>query len=182
VKINVEISGITPLLMNRFVEEDLMNNQKRDKSLTPRQQAEKSAYKLEDGSLFIPMENIFSCIIVAGKYHKDGKNKITTMKSSLVPAYVSIEEKYCPLNTKDFEVDSRSVVIPATGGRVMKHRPRLDKWGLKFTLEVDNKGFSERLVRDLVDDAGTKVGLGDFRPDRKGSFGKFKVTEWKVTK
>ena len=38
------------------------------------------------------------------------------------------------------------------------------------------------LVRDLVDNAGGKVGLGDFRPDRKGPFGKFKIIHWTATK
>jgi len=31
-----------------------------------------------------------------------------------------------------------------------------------------------------VDSAGKRVGLGDFRPARKGPFGKFRVDEWKV--
>ena len=87
-----------------------------------------------------------------------------------------------PLGTKDFEVDSRSVVSPATGGRIMAHRPRLDEWSLSFTLEVDEDMFSAEFVRLVVDDAGRKIGLGDFRPDRKGPFGKFVVTGWKVIK
>ena len=102
----------------------------------------------------------------------------TTTKSSLIPAGMAVREIVCPLNTKDFEVDSRSVVIPSTGGRIMAHRPRLDEWSLGFTLEVDDSMFSTDFVRLLVDDAGRKIGLGDFRPDRKGPFGKFTVTEW----
>jgi len=31
----------------------------------------------------------------------------------------------------------------------------------------------------VVDDAGVRVGLLDFRPERKGSFGRFMVVEWK---
>ena len=107
---------------------------------------------------------------------------MTTKKSSLIPAGIALSEIVCPLGTKDFEVDSRSVVIPATGGRIMAHRPRLDEWKLSFTLEVDDSMFAPELVRQIVDDAGRKVGLGDFRPDRKGPFGKFVVTEWKIEK
>ena len=90
-----------------------------------------------------------------------------------------MNEIVLPLGTKKFEVDSRSVVIPATGGRIMKHRARLDEWKLTFELEVDTTIFAVDFVRALMDDAGKKIGLGDFRPDRKGPFGKFKVTKWK---
>ena len=30
----------------------------------------------------------------------------------------------------------------------------------------------------LVDDAGQKIGLGDYRPARKGPFGRFSVVSW----
>lgn len=30
----------------------------------------------------------------------------------------------------------------------------------------------------IVDDCGTRVGLLDFRPERKGPFGRFVVTKW----
>jgi hypothetical protein len=38
--------------------------------------------------------------------------------------------------------------------------------------------FTEAFARKLVDDAGKRIGLGDFRPDRKGPFGKFVVSNW----
>ncbi len=147
---------------------------------TPREQAEKKTYVDEKGTLYIPGPNIFSCLIQAGKFHKNGKSKVTTTKSSLIPAGLSVREIVCSLGTKEWEVDSRSVVIPATGGRIMAHRPRLDEWSISFTLDVDDAMFSPDFIRKLVDDAGSKVGLGDFRPDRKGPFGKFVVTAWKV--
>jgi hypothetical protein len=79
----------------------------------------------------------------------------------------------------EWEVDSRAVVVPSTGGRIVCHRPRLDKWILNFTLKLDTKMFSPKFIRTIVDDAGTKVGLGDFRPSRKGIYGRFVVTNWK---
>lgn len=182
--ISVRIHGVTPLLMNRFSEEaELQVSSGRSKVgvgkvATPREQAAKKAYTLPDGTLYVPGPNIFSCMIQAGKFHKVGKAKVTTTRSSLIPAGCAIQEVACPLDTKDFEVDSRSVVIPATGGRVMAHRPRLDKWSLSFTLTVDDSMFDAAFIRQLLDDAGAKIGLGDFRPDRKGPFGRFVVTEW----
>ena len=62
----------------------------------------------------------------------------------------------------------------------MAHRPRFDEWRVSFTLEVDETLFSEALVRELLDIAGKRIGLGDFRPERKGPFGRFRTDAWRV--
>ena len=186
--IKVSIQGKTPLLMNRFTEANEVKISAGTSTVTvghkgtPREQAIPKAYMDNKGNLYVPGPNIFACLIAAGSFHKAGKTKVTTQKSSLIPAGMALEEIICPLNTKDFEVDSRSVVIPATGGRIMCHRPRLDKWKTQFTLTVDETMFAPEFVRVLIDDAGSKVGLGDFRPARKGPFGRFFVTKWEIKK
>ena len=190
--VKVEIQGTSPLLMNKFTDATALQVSGNTSTVltgnkgTPREQAEKKLYADEHGVLHLPGPNIFRAIIDAGAFHKAGRTKITTHKSSLVPAAVALVELACPLRGPDgdpkWEVDSRSVVIPATGGRVMCHRPRLDAWQIAFTLEVDTSMFATPLVRQLVDDAGKRIGLGDFRPSRKGPFGRFVVTKWEAAK
>ncbi|HEY8685988.1 MAG TPA: hypothetical protein VIO57_10320 [Chloroflexota bacterium] len=185
-KIKVTIEGASPLLMNRFTEANEVQVSggtsvtfKGSKG-TPREQAEPKRYADEKGKLYIPGPNIFAAIIAAGAFHKAGKSKLTTMKSSLIPAGILVDELVCSLGTDKWEVDSRSVVIPSTGGRIMCHRPRVDTWACSFTLEVDDTMFAPALVRSVVDDAGKKIGLGDYRPARKGPFGRFVVKRWDV--
>jgi hypothetical protein len=36
-----------------------------------------------------------------------------------------------------------------------------------------------KLLREIVDAAGKRIGLGDFRPACKGPFGRFCVVNWK---
>jgi len=186
-QIEVTIEGVSPLLMNRFVEaNEVKISNGTSSSLqsgnkgTPREQAEVKAYRDEDtGELYLPGPNLMRAIINAGIFHKAGKKQLTTQKSSLIPAFMQIDDLVIPLNTDKWEVDSRSVVIPSTGGRIMCHRPRCDEWSCTFHLTVDDSGISESLARTLVDDAGMKIGLCDFRPERKGPFGRFKVTGWR---
>lgn len=177
-RIEIEIKGVSSLLMNRF---DIdQSGLKKEKNLTPREAAQKVCYLTEDGKLYYPTTNIYACIVEAGKFHKDGKVKVTTARSSLIPAGVMIEGESVFFKEPDtWEVDSRAVVVPSTGGRIVAHRPRLDNWCLEFVLELDLKMFSPKFIRELIDDAGKKVGLGDFRPARKGIFGRFVVTNWK---
>jgi hypothetical protein len=187
-KIQVTIEGLSPLLMNRVTEniEIKISSGTSKASVgekgSPREQAKPKAYMDNKGYLYIPGPNIFACIIQAGTFHKINKKQVTTQKSSIVPAGILLEELVCPLNTKNFEIDSRSVVIPATGGRIMCHRPRLDKWRTNFTLAVDESIFTLGFVRTLVEDAGKNVGLGDFRLEKKGPFGKFGIVSWEILK
>jgi hypothetical protein len=37
-----------------------------------------------------------------------------------------------------------------------------------------------KLLREILDASGKRIGLGDFRPACKGPFGKFVVVKWEI--
>jgi hypothetical protein len=184
--ISVTIEGTTPLLCNRFTDAAQMKasggtsgSLTGDKG-TPREQAEQRLYAGHDGNPMIPQPNLFRCLIDAGKFFKAGKSKVTTQKSSLIPACVEIDGIELPIQHREpWQVDTRAVRIPTTGGRILCHRPSFNDWRITFTLRVDTELMGVKLVREILDAAGRRVGLGDFRPDCKGPFGKFVVVEWR---
>lgn len=187
VLIDVTIEGTTPLLCNRFTDAAAMAATGGDRPAapagdkgTPREQAEGKLYIGHNGKVMIPQPNIFRCIIDAGTFFKCGKNKVTTQKSSIIPACIEIQGIEIPIQHKDpWEVDTRAVRNPSTGGRFLCYRPSFNDWRLSFVLSVDTDLMNVKLVRQIIDAAGKRIGLGDFRPDRKGPFGKFVVTLWK---
>lgn len=185
--LHIEIRGMTPLLMNKFTDTAQINATSgpgtiaRDKDATPRQIAESKTYIDEDGVIIIPQPNLFRCLIDAGKYFAyAGKSKLTTQKSSIIPSALTIHGIALPLKFSDpWTVDTRPVRIPATGGRILTHRPCFDEWTLEFDVTLDTHVIGEKLLRQVVDKAGSAIGLGDFRPDTKGPYGKFLVTSWR---
>lgn len=184
VRFAVKIEGTTPLLMNRFTEEAQQKATSGTSSTlvgdrgTAKEQAERKLY-VHEGAIGIPQPNLFRCFIDAGKFFKNGRSKVTTQKTSLIPACVEIAGVFLPLElSEDWQVDTRPVRIPATGGRILAHRPMFEKWALAFQVELDTSMIGETMFREIVDAAGKRIGLGDFRPDTKGPFGKFVVVEW----
>lgn len=182
----ITISGESPLLCNKFTDAAMLKLDGGTSAIasasdkgTPRDRATERVYTDATGKPVLPGPNLYRAIIDAGRFHKAGKEKITTVKSSLVPAGIWLKEIEIPIVDGSWEVDCRTVVNPATGGRMVAYRPRFDRWSVSFTLDVDDKMFGASIVRALVDDAGQKIGVGDFRPARKGPFGRFKVTSWK---
>lgn len=171
--IEVTLEGISPLLMHSFPMVPIEALEKK----TPLEQAEFAAYRDPDGMLYIPGINVQRALISAATYSK-GKGRGSLQKSAA--ACLQINPERLIVSPQSYEVDSRPVVVPATKGRIMRHRPRLDAWKISFTIEFDDTLLKATEVRKIIDDMGQRVGLLDFRPEKKGPFGRCMVTTWKI--
>jgi len=190
VEINIRISGVTPLICNKFGDEEALqasggsrgSSATRDRG-TPQEICEGKLYVGINGDLMIPQPNLLRCLVEGGRFHKNGKVQVTTAKSSILYACVDIQGAEIELVHKQpWKVDTRAVRIPATGGRILRHRPMFDDWQLDFVADLDTTILGEQFFRKIVDDAGKRIGLGDFRPHCKGPYGKFRVDLWEVVK
>jgi len=184
--VEVEITGVAPLLINRFKDQSEIEagvkkkGSKRDYG-TPREQAESTAYRDEKTKrIWVPSTWITGAIkTVASDYKLSGTRK--SVKSVSGGAIFPQEEKlYFKENykLKDVEIDSRPCVVMRA--RIMRHRARLENWSVTCTLEIDNEILDLDTVHSILVDAGKRAGLGDFRPQRGGPFGRFQVTGWKI--
>ncbi len=174
--IRVRIKGISALIMHAYPMMPIENPPIEKRPMD--EQAELAAYRdPETGELYIPAVAIQRCLIAAAGYSK-GKGRASLQKQTAACVYVAPER--VSLGTKTYKIDARPVVIPATKGRVMRFRPRLDEWSAVIEVEYDENLLTEVQMRQIVDDAGSRVGLLDFRPERKGPFGRFIVTEWRT--
>lgn len=168
-----KIKGISALLMHAYPLVPIEGLEKR----SPEEQAEFSAYRDPDtNGLYFPGINVQRAIVAGAAYSK-GKGRASLQKP--VAACLAIHPERCALGVNDYKLDARSVVIPATKGRIVRYRPRLDEWQLSFDVEFDPLLIKEEEIRRVIDDTGSRVGIGDFRPERKGPFGRFIVIEWK---
>ena len=148
---------------------------------TPQEIAEGQLYLGLNGKPMIPQPNLLRCLVDGGQFFKAGRRQITTKESSLLVAAIDIEGTEIEIRHKQpWKVDTRPVVIPATKGRILAHRPMFDDWELVFLVKLDIKMINEKLFREIVDAAGSRIGLGGFRPARKGPYGRFHVINWKV--
>lgn len=165
------IEGISPLLMHAF---PMVPIEAIDKK-SVEEQAALAAYRDPDGALYVPGIAVQRCLIGAATYSK-GKGRGSLQK--VVAACVMVTPERIPMTPQEYTIDSRPVVVPATKGRIVRHRPRFDRWTLTFEVEYDDTLLTMAQLRRVVDDAGSRVGLLDFRPERKGPFGRFIVVGW----
>jgi hypothetical protein len=171
--VSVAIKGVSPILMHAFPMVPIEALEKK----SPQEQAEIAAYRdPETRGLYVPAVALQRCFVNGATYSK-GKGRASLQKNVAACVLIGPEERLA-LGQETFTVDARPIVVPATKGRVMRYRPRLDSWELAFTIDFDENLLTEAQMRRIVDDSGSRVGLLDFRPEKKGPFGRFMVTNW----
>ena len=179
------IEGISPLLMHRFGEQAEIEAEARSvklENLTPKDAAERTAYRNEDGRLYVPGASIARLLREAGGSHKQRGTRKSL--KYIVPAAVIIPDDQILLHDpagaylRDIEVDSRPVTIPATKGRIMRHRARIEKWRASFPLEIDDQVLDAATIHQLLEEGGRRIGIGDYRPEKGGPYGRFAIISW----
>lgn len=172
--VSVTVEGLSALLMHAYPMVPIEAIEKK----SPEEQAELAAYRdPETKELYVPGPAMQRALVNGATYSK-GKGRANLSK--IAAACLLVNPERISLGEKRYAVDTRPVVVPATRGRVLRHRPRLDKWRVSFEIEFDENLITKDQVRRIVDDTGSRVGILDFRPEKRGPFGRFSVVNWEV--
>jgi hypothetical protein len=181
---NITIEGISPLLMNRPSQLDIGDKSKTSKreTQTPEEIAEAKIYKDSEDRIYLPATWFQGCIVEAGKQKKMlGKGSAKATYSKVAGSSVEINPFEILIEDK-WKVFSILAVNPTTRGKNVLHRPQFDNWKVNFEVTFDEEAIEVSVMKELFDIAGRVVGVGDWRPAKKGRFGKFQVTNWKEKK
>lgn len=172
------IVGRTPLLQNNPVEfigktgEDELGTKK---VYIDEEEAAKRVYKTADGAFYHPSESFKKAMYFAVKGRKFGKKSAPGLiTSSVFPAETEsllIDSKGKPL--VKYTIDRRSVVNPSNKARVLRCRPSWSPWEMKVAIELDVAILSEIQALQALQLAGRIIGIGDYRPQKGGGFGRF---------
>lgn len=173
----VQIKGITPLLFNRFQESDIDNAvKKRSGAISPKDPSLK-LYQLPNGDIYTPSTHIQGALVEAAKNFKI-QGKKTATYSKLFGSSVSVEPDAIVHKNQKWEVFSISAVNPNTRGRMIVNRPMMKDWELEFTINFNDEEIPPEVLKNVLDYAGQYCGIGDWRPNKKGKYGKFIVTRF----
>lgn len=68
-----------------------------------------------------------------------------------------------------------TVPVKVQQSRIMRTRARFDEWGAEFLLDTDDELVDKQKLEIWLDVGGRRIGLGDWRPEKSGHFGRFTV-------
>jgi hypothetical protein len=179
-KIKVTIEGTTPILFNRFRDIAIEGKSKKRTGAMAESDVEDKLY-IQDGKAQLPATYLRNSIVEASKQFKIvGKGKSTYSK--LVASTMNIEPFYIELEADKYEIFRISAVNPMTKGRMMTERPKFNKWVASFEIILNDEAVPISVINEILEQAGKYVGVGDWRPEKKGMFGKFMITSFKTDK
>jgi len=181
--LEVRLTGIAPLIMHNGQLADPLNEgvkaMKRVSGKRSKTEADfEELAKLEfQGSLYmgqngpvIPSHVLESAIVNGAKKSKDGQKAKAGMfvDKNATLEYDGPKDREGLWNAPEFRLVAPVVVSRA---RVMRTRPIFNEWAVNVVISFDDNQANEAQVLRWVEDAGSQVGLCDWRP----RYGRFQV-------
>jgi hypothetical protein len=80
---------------------------------------------------------------------------------------------YYPEDTPPY---MRTDTVPVgMGGTDLRYRPEFLRWGVTLAIEFNSRAISQDQLVNLINLGGFSVGVGEWRPEKNGDHGRFKV-------
>ncbi len=172
-KVKVEIKGIAPLLINKYVMQAEGQTTRKKTNYVPEEEAEKRVYRNKDGKCFIPWKNIKASMSKAAVDFKMSGRK---SYKDYVKAGIFSDDMEIPLTPSEYIIHEEPVCIQ--GSMVPSWRPKFENWSCLFIIDVVDDMIDLTALKEILESAGKYKGLGSYRPE----FGRFEVTKFEKVK
>ena len=175
------IAGTSPLIQHAWSDKALkmlrMTAQERRKqpkvARDPEAEGEAAMHRLEDGSPALPLLAFKAAMI--GAAHKDlGIEKTLVRKSFFLPHQEGAAVPMAKLTFDDYSIREDLVRVGA-GQTDLRYRPQFNGWRVEIDAIIDPAALSLQDILNLVNRAGFSVGVGEWRPEKGGEYGRFEV-------
>lgn len=171
------ITGIFPLLThNPAGMQPNVNSPKVKKIPTPEDEARTGLYLDDYGNYCIPSIAFRSALLNGLKGKKVGRSSAVSVFQAAVfnvDEYSVLVDPDTDKPLSEYCIDTRRAIVQRNG--VLRSRPKFEKWGCYVHLEIDLDITNPQQVEEALNIAGQAVGVGDFRIEKRGMFGKFKA-------
>lgn len=178
----VPIVGTAPLIIHRFSEKakrqmlEAQQGVKKPKQVRdPQAEYEASFYHTKGGGYGFPVVGFKAATVGAARFY--GKDvKMTELRQFLffkgqfasTDASALVEIHGEPRMRED-------VCRIGMGSADLRYRPEFPEWTAELHIEYVKNALTQNSVLSLIDAGGLGVGVGEWRPERKGDFGTYRI-------
>ena len=178
-RLAVVIRGITPLIQHCWTEK--AKRQMREKkagrktknreACDPAAEFQAAAYRTADGDYGVPVGALAKAIVTAA--HKDIGIEKTLVRKSM---FIICDDPNRVLKMECTEPEMREDPV-RVGGRSsdLRYRPEFKKWAVPLEIEYNAEMLRPEDIITLINLAGFGVGIGEWRPEKDGEYGRFEV-------
>ena len=178
--IRVPILGTTPLIVHRFSEKakrqmlDAMQGRKSPKeNKDPQAEYEASFYRLKDGTYGFPTIAFKAATVGAARFY--AQLTMTGLKQSMFFRGEPGEDGQQLCRIEGEPRMREDAVRVGRGGSDLRYRGEFPEWSSYVDVTYVTSALTRESVLSLIDAGGMGVGIGEWRPEKDGDFGTFRV-------
>lgn len=179
--IKLHVAGDSPLIVHRFDEKtrkEMEEKQARKakqgrEARVPEQEFEDSLYRTSEGALGFPASAFKNAMVDAARY--------ADVKMVAAKGAFHVMEDADGLVVINGDVRMRTDIVrvggrgKGTGTATPRYRGEVWPWSAVVTIRLNERAISVEQVTNLLNIAGFGVGIGEWRPEKNGSYGMFHV-------
>jgi hypothetical protein len=178
-QVKLKVTGLTPLIQNKMKEtiiqqmEDVRAGKAKKATRTaidPQKEYIKSSYKQDDGSFGFPASAFKQCAVRAGK----GLGLAMTDTRTLFFVLPNAPDGEC-VSIKSNKPIMRKDPVNVKTGKDLRFRPEFKNWKAELLVKFDADRITIEQIANLLNHGGQTVGVGEWRPEKNGTFGTFEV-------
>lgn len=181
--IKVPIIGTAPLIVHRFSEKakrqmlDNMQGRKSPKEpKDPKAEYEAAFYEMRDGGYGFPVIAFKAATVSAARFY--GKNvTMTSLRQFLFFRGEPGTDGQQLARIEGIPEMREDVVTVGQGGHDLRYRPQFTEWQTDLTVTYVTSALTRASVLSLIDAGGLGVGVGEWRPEKKGDFGTYAIDQ-----
>lgn len=182
----VPLVGTAPLIVHKFSEKSkrqMLDNMQGRKSpkmpKDPEAEYEAAFYRLDDDGYGFPVIAFKAASVSACRFF--GK----AMPMTLARQCIFLDAEF---SKRDGQKLARIIGTPhmredvtrvGMGGTDLRYRPEFTEWSTQIEVTYVKSMLTRESVISLIEAGGMGVGVGEWRPEKKGDFGTYQIDETK---
>ena len=171
----IKVVGDTPLLSHNFgatAKQSILDKQTHKAKLrekrNPKKEVEEATYFTEDGKDGFPASGFKKGMTEVAPY-------LPNLDKKKVRGSVQIVGNIVPLKYKSKVTNESTVRINRGLSGDIRFRPEYREWSCELIIKFNESLISAEQIVNLLNYAGFHIGVGDWRPEKNGSFGMYHV-------
>lgn len=177
----VPLLGTTPLIMHRFTEkakrqmlEKMQGIKRTRETRDPSAEYEGSMHRLEAGGYGFPSTGFKMATVSAARFYGSDVTMVALKQSMFFHGEPGVGGS--TLTEIVGEPEMREDVVRLNRNATdLRYRAQFREWSATLKVSYITTQLDEGSVLSLIDAGGLGVGIGDWRPERSGEYGTYKI-------
>lgn len=176
IPLRIQLVGLSPLICHAWshkAKEAMLDKQMgkarpKKEPKDPERDFQESFYRLPDGRYGFP-SIAFKAAAVGAARQIDG------LKMTFLRGAFHVAGELVPINYGEEPIRRQDIVRLQGGVADIRFRPEFSDWGVYLPIRLNAHALTLEQLIHLFNVAGFSQGVGEWRPERDGSFGMFRV-------